>query len=92
MRGVTMGGNPVNPTHVNDGTAPENRADAGLVPILEDHFDAGTILVLGNHVNEVTLIPKNHADEETVHIRTSMLIEVQTLPKSNSLVMLLWIP
>ena len=76
MRGAAMGGNPVNPTHVNDEIALENRAVTGLDPILEDHFDAGTILILGNHVNEVTLIPKNHADEETVHIRTSMLIEV----------------
>ena len=75
-----MEGNPVNPAHVNDGT------------VLENHAVAGTVPVLGNHVDEVTLIPRNHVDEETIHIRTGMLTEVRTLSKSNGPTMLLWMP
>ena len=75
-----MEGNPVNPTHVNDGIVPENHADTGTVPVLR------------NHVDEVTLIPRNHVDEETIHVRTGMLTEVRTLSKSNGPTMLLWMP
>ena len=87
-----MVGNPTNLAHAKGRTVPENHDDIGLGPTLEDHIDAETVPTLGSHANEVILIPKNRDNEETVHIRTSMLIEVQALPKSNSLVMLLWIP
>ena len=92
MRGIAMEGNPVNLAHVNDRTVPKNHTGARLDPILEDHVDAGTVLVLENHVNEVTLIPKNHVNEETVHVRMGMLTEVWTLPKSNGPTTLLWMP
>ena len=77
--------NPVNPTHANDGTVPENHANAGLDPTPKDHVDTGTVPILGNHVNEVTLIPKNHVDKETVYVRTSMLTKARTLWRSNGL-------
>ena len=63
-----MEGNPVNPAHANDGTVPENRANARLNPIPEDHVGTKIIPALGNHVDEVTLILKNHVNKGTVHI------------------------
>ena len=87
-----MEGNPVNPAHANDGTVPENRADAGLNPIPEDHVNTEIVPALGNRVNEVTLILKNHVDKGTVHIRTGMLTEVRTLPRIKGLTMLPWMP
>ena len=63
-----MGGNLVNPALTNYKTIPKNRANAGLDPILEDHVGTETIPALGNRVNKVTLILKNHVDKETVHI------------------------
>ena len=87
-----MEGNPVNPAYTNGGIILENHADAGLDPIPEDHIDAETVLALGNHVDEVTLIPKNHVNKETVHIRTGMLTEVRTLSRIKGLTTLLWMP
>ena len=86
-----MEGNPVNSAHANDGTVPENRADAGLDPIPEDHVGTETAPALGNHVNQVTHILKNHVDKETVH-STGMLTEVQTLLRIKGLTTLLWMP
>ena len=85
-----MEGNPVNPTHANDETVPQNHVDVGLNPIPEDYVDIGTAPVLGNHINEVTLIPKNHVDKGTVHVRTGMLTEVRTLPRIKGPTTLLW--
>ena len=45
---------------------------------------------LGNHADEVILIPKNRVDEETVHIRMGMLAEVCTLPRIKGLTTQLW--
>ena len=92
MWGTAMEDNPVNPAHANDGTIHENHADVGLNPIPEDHIDAETVPALGSHVDKVILIPTNHIDEETVHIRTSMLIKIQTLPRIKGLTTPLWMP
>ena len=43
------------------------------------------------HVNDKT-IPKNHVNEETVHVRMGMLTEVWTLLRSNDPTTLLWMP
>ena len=87
-----MVGNPVNLAYAKDETIPENHADTGLGPILEDHIDAETIPALGSHVDKVILIPKNHIDEEIVHIRMGMLTEVQTLRRTKGLTTLLCMP
>ena len=87
-----MEGNPVNLAHANDGTILENHADVGLDPIPKDHVDAETVPALGNHVDEVTLIPKNHVDKENIHIRMGMLTKVQTLPRIKGFTTLLWMP
>ena len=63
-----MEGNPVNLAHANDRTIPENRADAGLNPIPEDHVSTEIVPALGNRIDEVTLILKNHVDKGTIHI------------------------
>ena len=87
-----MVGNPTNPAHAKGRIVPENHADIGLGPTLEDHIDAETVPTLGSHANEVILIPKNRNNEETVHIRTSMLTEVRTLPRIKGLTTQLWMP
>ena len=84
-----MEGNPVNLAHTKDGTVPENHVNAGLDPILEDHVGAKTVPALGNYVDEVTLILKNHVNKGTVHIRTGMLTEVWTFLRIKGLTMLL---
>ena len=92
MQGTVMKGNLVNPTHANDETVPENRADVGLNPIHEDYVGTEIAPALGNHVNKVTHILKNYVDKETIHIRTGMLTEVQTLLRIKGLTTLLWMP
>ena len=87
-----MEGNPVNLAHANDRTIPENRADAGLNPIPEDHVNTEIVPSLGNRVDEVTLILKNHVDKGTIHIRTGMLTEVRTLQRIKGLTTLPWMP
>ena len=78
-----MEGNPVNLAHSNAETIPKNLANTGVAFILEDHTDAGTILVLENCVNKVTLILENHTSDGAVHVRTGMLIGVQIPQRSN---------
>ena len=90
MWGTATMGNPINPTHAKDRTVPENHTDVGLGPIPEDHINAETVSILGSHVDEVILIPKNRVDEETVHIHMGMLTEVRTLPRIKGLTTLLW--
>ena len=85
-------GNPINPAHAKDGTVPENHTDVGLGPIPEDHIDTETVSILGSHVDEVILIPRSRVGEDTVHSRTDILIEVQTLPRIKGLTTLLWMP
>ena len=87
-----MEGNPVNLAHANDRTIPENRADAGPNPIPEDHVNTEIVPSLGNRVDEVTLILKNHVDKGTIHIRTGMLTEVRTLQRIKGLTTLPWMP
>ena len=85
-----MVGNPANPTHAKGGTVPENHADIRLDPTPEDHIDAETIPALRSHADEVILIPKNHIDEETVHIHIGMLADVRTRPRIKGLTTQLW--
>ena len=87
-----MEGNPVNLAHANDRTVLENRADAGLNPIPEDHVSTEIVPTLGNRVDEVTLILKNRVDRGTIHIRTGILTEVRTLPRIKGLTTLPWMP
>ena len=92
MWGIMTMGNPANPTHTRGGTIPENHADVGLSPTLEDHIDAETVPTLEGRVNEVILIPKNRVGEDTVHIHTDMLTEVWTLSRIKGLTIQLWMP
>ena len=92
MWGTVMEGNPVNPARVNAKTIPKSPADTGVILILEDHADAGTVLVIENRVDKVTLIPEDHADDETIHVRTGMLTGVQIPHKSNVPTTQLWTP
>ena len=92
MWGTVMEGNPINLAHVNAETIPENHANAGIAPIPEDHVNTGTILILESHVDKVTLIPKNHVNNETIHIRIGMLTGVQTPQRSDVRTTQLWAP
>ena len=92
MWGTVMEGNPVNPARVNAETIPKSPTDTGVILILEDHADAGTVLVIENRVDKVTLIPEDHADDETIHVRTGMLTGVQIPQKSNVPTTQLWTP
>ena len=87
-----MEGNPVNLAHANAETITENPADARVTLILEDHADAGTVLVLENRVDKVNLIPKNHVNDGTVHVHTSMPTEVQIPQRSDVPTTQLWTP
>ena len=87
-----MEGNPVNLAHANNRTVPDNRANAGLDPIPKDHIDTKTVPALRNRVDKVSLILKNHVDKGIIHIRTSMLTEIWTLPRIKGLTTLLWMP
>ena len=53
---------------VNVGGNPTNpvHVHAGIVPVHKNHADT-----------EATLIPENHVDDRTVHVRAGMLIGVQ---------------
>ena len=87
-----MVGNLANLALAKGRIVPENHTDVGLGPTPEDHIDVETILALRSHVDEVILIPKNRFDEDTVHIRTVMLTEVQTFPMIKGLTSQLWMP
>ena len=87
-----MEGNPFNLAHANDGTVLKNRVDARLDPIPEDHVSIEIVPALGNCVDEVILILKNHINKGIVHIRTSMLTEVRTLLRIKCLITLPWMP
>ena len=73
-----------------DGIIPGNRVDKGLGPIPEDHIDTDTVHALGGRTDEVILIPRNRDDEDTVHVRTDMLVRVQTPSRMKGLTMRLW--
>ena len=90
--GTVMEGNPFNPAHANDGTVLKNRVDTRLDPIPEDHVGTEIVPALGNCVDEVILILKNHVDKGIVHIRTGMLTEVRTLLRIKCLTTLPWMP
>ena len=87
-----MEGNPVNLAHANAETITENPVNARVTLILEDHADAGTVLVLENRVDKVNLIPKNHVNDGTVHVHTSMPTEVQIPQRSDVPTTQLWTP
>ena len=75
-----------------DGIIPGNRVDKGLGPIPEDHIDTDIVHARGGRTNEVILIPRNRDDEDTTHVRTDMLAEVQTLPRIKGLTTRPWMP
>ena len=76
MWGTVMEGNPVNLAHANAETVPKNPANTRVALILEDHADAGTVLILKNRVYKVTLIPENHAGDKAVQVRMGMMTGV----------------
>ena len=87
-----MEGNPFNPAHANDGTVLKNCVDTRLDPIPKDHVGTEIVPALGNCVDEVILILKNHVDKGIVHIQTGMLTEVRTLLRIKCLTTLPWMP
>ena len=78
-------GSLVDPAHTRGEIVPGNHVDVGLDPTPEDHIDAETFLAQGGCIDEVILIPRSHVDEDIVHIRTDILIEVRTLPRIKGL-------
>ena len=92
--GIGVKGDPVNLDHVHTEIVPihKNHDDAEVTLILEDHADAGTVLVLENRVDKVNLIPKNHVNDGTVHVHTSMPTEVQIPQRSDVPTTQLWTP
>ena len=81
MSGIVMMGNPADPAHTRGGIIPGNHTDIGLGSTPKDHIDAETIPTQRGRIDEVILIPRNRAGEDTVHIRTDMLAEVRTFPR-----------
>ena len=92
MSGIAMMENLAEPALTKGEIIPGNHADKGLDPAPEDHIDADTIHAQGDRVDEVILILRNRDGEETAHIRTDMLAEVQTLPRIKGLTMRPWMP
>ena len=81
---------PAEPALTRGGTILRNHADKGLSPTPEDHIDAETVLVQRGRANEVILIPRSRDGEDTAHIHTDMLAEVQTLLRIKSLTTRPW--
>ena len=92
MSGIVMMGNPAKLALTRGGIIPGNHANKGLGPTPEDHIDAKTVPAQGGRIDEVILIPRNQAGEDTVHISTDMLAEVQTLLRIKGLTTRLWMP
>ena len=92
MSGIVMMENPAEPALTRGGIILRNHADKGLGPTPEDHIDAEIVHAQGGRANEVILIPRSRDGEYTVHIRTDMLAEVQTLPRIKSLTTQPWMP
>ena len=92
MSGIVMMGNPAKSALTRGGIIPEKHANKGLGPTPEDHIDAKTVPAQGGRIDEVILIPRNRAGEDTVHISTDMLAEVQTLLRIKGLTTRLWMP
>ena len=57
--GITMMENPAELALTKGGIIPENHADRGLGPILEDHIDTETVHTEGGRADKVILIPRN---------------------------------
>ena len=72
------------------GIIPKNHVDRELGPIPEDHINTEIIHAQGGCIEEVILIPRNRDDEDTAHIRTNILAEVQTLPRMRGFTMRPW--
>ena len=51
--------NPAELALTKGGIIPENHADRGLGPILEDHIDTETVHTEGGRADKVILIPRN---------------------------------
>ena len=80
-------GSLADPTRTRGRIVLGNHTDVGLGQTPEDRIVAETIPAQGGRANEVILIPRNRAGEDTIHIRTDMLTEVCTLPKVKGLTM-----
>ena len=91
MSGIAMMENPAELAITKGGIIPGNHADRELSPIPEDHIDTETVYAQGGCINEVILIPKNRDNEDTAHVRTDMLAEVQTPSRMEGLTMRPWI-
>ena len=92
MSGIVMMENLAELALIRGGIVPGNHADKGLDPTPEDHIDTETVHAQGGRTDEVILIPKSRDSEDTAHIRTDMLAEVQTLPRIKSLTTRPWMP
>ena len=92
MSGTAMMENPVDLALTKGGIIPGNHADKVLVPTPEDHIDAETVHAQGGRADEVILIPRNRDGEDTAHVRTYMLAEVQTFPRIKGLTTRPWMP
>ena len=85
MSGTIMMENPADLALTKGEITPGNHADKGLSPTPEDHIDAETVHAQGGRADEVILIPRNRYGEDTAHVRTDMLVEVQTLSRIKGL-------
>ena len=90
MSGIVMMENPAEPALTRGGIIPRNHADKRLGPTPEDHIDTETVHARGGHTDEVILILRSRDDENTAHVHTDMLAEVQTPPRMKGLTMRPW--
>ena len=73
------------------GIIPKNLADKGLGPIPEGHIDRETFHFRGGGADKVILILRSRDDEDSTHVHTDILAEVQTPPRMEGLTMRPWI-
>ena len=90
MSGIIMMKNLAKLALTKGGIIPGNHEDRGLDPIPDDHIDTKTVHARGGHTDEVILILRSRDDENTAHVHTDMLAEVQTPPRMKGLTMRPW--
>ena len=90
MLGIVMMKNLAKLALTKGGIIPRNHEDRGLGPIPKDHIDTETVHARGGRADEVILILRSRDDENTAHVHTDMLAEVQTPPRMKGLTMWPW--
>ena len=92
MSGIVTMENPVEPALTRGRIILENHVDKGLDPTPKDHIDAKIVHAQGGRADKVILSPRSRDGEDTAHIHTDMLVEVQTILRIRNLTMRPWMP